>query len=137
MESNSSSSPRIYKELLKFLVTGGIAVGIDALAYVLLLHFIQMEPAWAKRLSFAVGSVWAFFANKYFTFAAKEFSSREPFLFLMVYIAGWMANSLVHDVVLYFTNWKIAAFIAATGISSCTNFVGMKFLVFRQKQIKN
>ena len=63
---------RLKGELLRFLVVGGIAVALDAAGYWALMHFGQMNPVWAKRVSFGIGSVWAFFANKYFTFAVRE-----------------------------------------------------------------
>lgn len=120
-------------ELLRFLVVGGIAVALDAASYWALMHFGQMSPVWAKRASFGIGSVWAFFANKYFTFAARELRASEPFLFAIVYVAGWFLNSVTHDLVLGWFGLKWLAFLAATGVSTCSNFIGQKFLVFRRK----
>ena len=126
-------SPQLKSELLRFLVVGGIAVALDAASYWALMHFGQMSPVWAKRVSFGIGSVWAFFANKYFTFAVRELRASEPFLFAIVYVAGWFLNSVTHDLVLRLAENKTLAFLAATGVSTCSNFIGQKFFVFRRK----
>jgi putative flippase GtrA len=129
-------SPRLKTELLRFLVVGGIAVAFDGASYYGLMNLFQMEPAWAKRASFAIGSVWAFFANKYFTFGVRELRLREPFIFTFVYLAGWFFNSVTHDLVLHMAGLKWLAFLAATAVSTCTNFIGQKFLVFRRDDSK-
>jgi putative flippase GtrA len=125
---------RLKSELLRFLVVGGIAVALDAALYAAFVHWWEITSAWAKRLSFAVGSLWPFFANKYFTFGVRELRVSEPFLFALVYFVGWFLNSVTHDLVLRWTEHKTVAFLAATGVSTCSNFLGMKFIVFRRRE---
>jgi len=124
---------RLKSELLRFALVGGIAVALDAAGYWVLISFLQMDPVWAKRASYGIGSVWAFFANKFFTFGVRELRVGEPFLFAIVYAAGWLLNSVTHDLVLRLAELKKIAFLAATAVSTCTNFLGQKFLVFRRK----
>jgi putative flippase GtrA len=126
-------SPRLKTELLRFGLVGGLAVGFDAASYFGLIAILDMNPDWAKRASFAIGSVWAFFANKYFTFGVRELRLREPFVFTAVYLVGWLLNSLVHDLTLHLSDRKWLAFLAATAVSTCTNFAGQKFLVFKRQ----
>ena len=133
MATEPKSTSPLKGELLRFLVVGGIAVALDAASYWALMHFAGLNPVWAKRVSFGIGSVWAFFANKYFTFALRELRASEPFLFAIVYVAGWFLNSVTHDFVLRLAESKTLAFLAATGVSTCSNFIGQKFLVFRRK----
>lgn len=133
MATESKSNDPLKGELLRFLVVGGIAVALDAASYWALMRFAGLSPVWAKRVSFGIGSVWAFFANKYFTFAVRELRASEPFLFAIVYVAGWFLNSVTHDLVLGWFGMKWFAFLAATGVSTCSNFIGQKFLVFRRK----
>ena len=133
MATEPKSTSPLKGELLRFLVVGGIAVALDAASYWALMHFAGLNPVWAKRVSFGIGSVWAFFANKYFTFAVRELRASEPFLFAIVYVAGWFLNSVTHDLVLRLAENKTLAFLAATGVSTCSNFIGQKFLVFRRK----
>ncbi len=134
MEPKPKLTDPLKGELLRFLVVGGIAVALDAASYWALIQFGQMNPVWAKRVSFGIGSVWAFFANKYFTFGVRELRVSEPFLFAIVYVAGWFLNSVTHDLTLGWFGLKWLAFLAATGVSTCSNFIGQKFLVFRRKK---
>ena len=122
---------KLKRELLRFLVVGGIAVLIDGSTYFLFTWFEWMSPSWAKRVSFALGAIWAFVMNKYYTFEQKKFRKREPPLFVLVYAAGWFFNSITHDIVLHFFSIKLFAFLVATGVSTCTNFIGQKWIVFR------
>ncbi len=121
------------KEILRFLIVGGIAVLIDGLSYFLLVKAGFLTPSWDKRISFLLGSIWAFFMNKYYTFKQKEFRAIEPFSFTLVYLAGWFLNSVCHDVVLRAFANKALAFLAATALSTCTNFAGQKWLVFHRR----
>lgn len=124
-------SEKLKRELLRFLVVGGIAVLIDGTTYYLFVEYGILDPSWGKRISFALGAVWAFIMNKYYTFEQKTFRKREPLLFTIVYLAGWFFNSVTHDVVLRFFEIKKLAFLVATGVSTCTNFIGQKWIVFR------
>lgn len=126
-----SETERLRSQLWRFLLVGGFSVLIDAAVYYALVHFKLTDAVMAKRISFAAGALWAFFANKFFTFNKVAFSKREPVFFIMVYLIGWLLNSLVHDFILHASNLRWLAFLAATGISTVTNFIGQKWLVFR------
>jgi putative flippase GtrA len=130
---NVAPSAPLRAQLVRYLLVGGVAVLIDAGAYYVLVALRWLEPAGAKRVSFAMGAVWGFFANKFFTFGQRTFALHEPVLFTFVYLAGWILNSLLHDAVLAFTGWRTLAFLVATGTSTCTNFAGQKWIVFRTR----
>ena len=123
-------------ELARFVVVGGVAVGIDALLYVTLHQVFGWQPSWAKRLSFAAGTVWAFFANKLFTFGTQSWTTTEPMLFVLVYAFGWLANSLTHDLILSATSMGWLSFLSATAVSTATNFIGSKWVVFRRPDVE-
>lgn len=133
MATEHQSTNRLKGELLRFLLVGGIAVALDAALYTAFLHWGGVSPTWAKRMSFGIGSFWPFLANKYFTFGTRGLRLSEPVLFALVYFIGWALNSLTHDFMLRWLGYKSVAFLAATGVSTCSNFAGMKFLVFRRK----
>ena len=128
------SAPSPYRQIWRYLLVGGLAVAIDGGVYFLLTASGQMSAAAAKRVSFAAGAIWGFFANKYFTFGQRDLSLKEPVLFALVYAGGWFLNSVIHDVTLRFTGMKPLAFLTATGVSTCTNFAGQKWLVFRARR---
>jgi putative flippase GtrA len=118
-------------ELARFALVGGIAVAIDGATYYTLVRFGSLDPVASKRISFATGAAWAFFANKFFTFQTRGFALQQPVFFTLVYLVGWLLNSVVHDLVLRACHQPVVAFLAATSISTMTNFAGQKWLVFR------
>ena len=124
-------------EMMRFLLVGGIAVLIDGCFYFCLIDFEITEASWAKRLSFLLGSFWAFFMNKYFTFRQKRFSFAQPVLFGLVYLTGFILNSLIHDLVLVFSKIELFAFIIATSVSTVSNFLGQKLIVFKSQKSSN
>lgn len=128
----TDSPLQLRTQLFRYLIVGGLAIAIDAITYYALTTNSLVEIAWAKRISFAMGAVWGFFVNKFFTFGKRTLSVQEPLLFTLVYICGWFLNSIIHDSVLRLGSSKPFAFLLATCASTCTNFVGQKWLVFRQ-----
>ena len=128
---------RFNSEVVRYLLTGGISFSIDTSAYFLLACTGVLSPFWAKRISYVLGSIWAFFMNKHFTFRQNEFRIAEPFLFAIVYVFGFVLNGLLHDVVLHCTSSKLMAFAVASFVVICTNYVGQKLIVFRTKRAQN
>lgn len=124
-------------EIMRFLVVGGVAVIIDGCFYFCFINWEIIEASWAKRLSFLLGSIWAFFMNKYFTFRQKQFSFRQPVLFGLVYFTGFFLNSVFHDLVHVFTKIEWLAFTLATGVSTISNFIGQKWIVFKSQKLSN
>jgi putative flippase GtrA len=124
-------------EIMRFLLVGGLAVLIDGSVYFFLIDLEITDASWAKRLSFLIGSFWAFFMNKYFTFRQKGFSFAEPVLFGLVYLTGFILNSLIHDLVLVISKTELFAFTLATSVSTVSNFLGQKLVVFKSQKSSN
>jgi putative flippase GtrA len=129
-------------QLMRFAVSGGTAVAIDYAVYMLLslwwMGFMQYP---AKGISFIAGSVAAYFMNKLWTFQKTGYSKQEVLRFVCIYGISFGLNVLVHYLVLRYaqSHWalwawldKTLAFLAATAVSSTTNFLGMKLWVFRK-----
>jgi len=120
---------KIKKELLRFLIAGFSAVGTDLVVYYLLsAHF---EEALAKGVSFFAGTIVAYIINKYWTFEQKEKSYSEIVKFGILYLTSLAVNVFVNQLILEQFEHKLFAFIIATGTSTCINFVGQKWWVFK------
>lgn len=125
------------KELSIFLVVGCLTVGIDFLTYNILIFFTGLTYEPAKALSFVSGTIFAYMANKIWTFGHTQAKGRIlPFGAL--YACSLGVNVGVNSAVIYlFGQENIvvqAAFLIATGCSTVLNFVGMKFFVFKKAQ---
>lgn len=125
-------SPRV-RELLRYILVGGLAVVIDTVAYFILSDTTGLSASSAKRISFTSGAIWAFFANKYFTFRQPVPRVQEPIIFIAVYIVGFLSNSFIHDYILHVSGSKLFSFASATFVSTVLNYIGQKWLVFRAR----
>jgi putative flippase GtrA len=126
---------KLYKirgQLFKFLIVGGVAVLLDAIFYWILLYIFNLDAAISKRISFIIGALWAYIGNKYFTFSANTHLINDGWKFALVYFSSFVINSITHDVYLQFHENYSVAFIAATGLSAVTNFIGQKLFVFHE-----
>ncbi len=120
-------------QIIRFALVSGVSFTIDAVIYGLLSsETIDLDASWAKRISFGCIAVWGYFAHKVFTFRHRGFIPGEPLRFAMLFIAGWMLNSAVHDLTATRGEAGTFAFVAATAAWACFNYVGQRVFVFRE-----
>jgi putative flippase GtrA len=112
-----------------------VAVLIDAVVYYIMVVYQITTPSIAKRISFIVGSIWVFVANKFFTFKQPKFKISEFPLFALLYTCTLLINSFIHDLVLDQFRYEGLAFIFATGTSTILNYIGQKWIVFKNKSL--
>lgn len=134
----------IKRELGIFLIVGLMTVAIDFVLYRSLLHFTPFgieNLNLAKGMSFIGGTLFAYVANRFWTFNRQVISPGSFSRFIVVYVLGLAANIAVNYIAItYFMDFFgipeyriILAFLLATGISASLNFIGMKYLVFTQR----
>lgn len=124
-------------ELLRFLFVGVCAVGIDLISYTVLLA-VGLPLGVAKGISFAVGTVFAYFANRAITFEGAQGGLRSFVAFGGLYATTLLVNVSLNGAVVALLGRSEPvlglAFFIATGTSAALNFLGMKFVVFRALQ---
>ena len=125
------------QQLQRFLVVGFTTVAIDFAAYRFLV-FLESPTAIAKGLGFIAGTVFAYFANKLWTFDRAEGGRNVFAMFIGLYVSTLVINVGVNSGVIELLGENevmlILAFLAATGTSATLNFIGMRMIVFRRKQ---
>jgi putative flippase GtrA len=129
----------IKRELLLFLVIGSLTVLIDFLAYRGLVWGESMGINTAKATGFLIGTVFAYFANRIWTFGKAEHAAGSAWRFIVLYAVTLGSNVLLNAAVLMLlgkSEWVIQlAFFMATGVSAVLNFIGMKWFVFTRKPV--
>ena len=129
----------IRSELIIFLIVGGLTTLIDFFSYYALIGFNIFDISIAKAAGFMIGTLFAYFANRFWTFNHKSYITSSPLRFVVLYGVTLEANLLVNSFALKLFANNIAAiqlaFLVATGVSACLNFLGMKFFVFRARSI--
>ncbi|MCP1446897.1 putative flippase GtrA [Pseudomonas sp. GGS8] len=130
----------IKRELAVFLVVGSLTVLIDFLTYRGLVWTGWMSVDQAKAAGFLTGTLFAYFANKVWTFGHKEHAPGSVWRFVLLYAITLSANVLVNAGCLaLLSTMSIAvpvAFLIATGVSAVLNFLGMKLFVFKTSNLE-
>ncbi len=122
-----------FLEAYRFLLVGLCSVSIDFIFYYLFIYFDIFDPKNAKRFSFIIGAIFAFFANRSYVFQVSEKKISQFILFCALYLCSFIMNSLVHDYVYLITQITLISFLMATAVSTITNFLGQKFVIFKNK----
>ena len=121
------------RQARRFLVVGTTTVLVDLASYSFCLWLtVGIDPA--KGIGFVVGTIFAYVANRLWTFSARGGADRV-FRFAALYLSTLVVNVAVNAGMVWLGGTAkpalAAAFVVATGLSACLNFLGMKFLVFR------
>jgi putative flippase GtrA len=129
------------RDLKVFLIVGFLTVFLDFLAYKSLLLLLHNLVDVAKGLGYLTGTVFAYFANKHWTFRSVVSHQRSVWRFCVLYFISFSANIFCNDVGLsifdgYIFSLEIA-FLCATIISAALNFFGMKNFVFPRSNLNN
>ena len=125
----------IKRQLAIFLVVGSLTVLIDFATYRGLVLVDLLNVNWSKGMGFVMGTVFAYFANRFWTFSHKQHLAGSAWRFAVVYTATLTVNVVVNGLALnILEELSMAvqfAFLMATGLSATLNFLGMKYFVFK------
>lgn len=123
------------REVPIFLVVGVTTVLIDFSIYRGLVWCGLALDA-AKASGFLTGTLFAYVANKAWTFGHKAHAPGSAWRFIALYSVTLAANVLINAQVLRLLSGMALAvqiaFLMATGTSAALNFLGMKLFVFKQ-----
>ena len=127
-------------EVARFLIVGGTTVLIDLICYFTLIY-MGFDTSLSKGISFSVGTVFAYFANRNYTFQSSIGGFFRFTVFTLLYLSTLVVNVVSNEIVLKLTSQinssLIMAFFIATSLSATLNFIGMKYIVFNaQKGLK-
>ena len=117
----------------RFLIVGLVSVFIDFIFYKFFLFFTL--PSISKTISFLLGSISSYFANKLFTFRSKNNSLDKLIRFIIIYFISLIINVsinsfLIANISSESKNIIYISFIIALASSATFNFICMKKYVF-------
>lgn len=127
----------VIRELAIFLIVGVTTVVVDFLTYRGIVNLELAGVDAAKAIGFLVGTVFAYFANRFLTFGHKSQVPGTAWRFVILYAGTLVANVVVNSLILKILKQSTfavnLAFFMATGFSAILNFLGMKFFVFHSQ----
>lgn len=133
MKKIKALSAYFHKSIWRFLVIGGISTTIDFIIYYCFSNYIDISAA--KVISMCAASVFSFYMNKKWTFMDQEKNSvKKVAKYVIVQIVNITINTVVNRMVYIMTSMKIIAFVIATVVAMCANYLLQRTIVFRKKE---
>lgn len=120
-----------FSEAIRFLIVGTLAVLTDLIFY-LILSYYGISVNLSKFISYIIGAIVGFIFNKTWTFKSKGKINTEIIFFSILYFVSLNMNVITNKLCLELLNLKLISFLVATTVSTLINYVGQKFIVFRE-----
>lgn len=119
-----------------FVASGLIAFSVDAGVLLALTRYAGLDPFSARLAAIITAMVVAWLSHRRLTFAVKTPPSLGEFLrFAVVASGASFVNYVIYATLLLV--WRqmppLAALVAATAVSMCASYIGMRLGVFRHR----
>ncbi len=127
-----------YRELLVYLVFGGLTTLVSIAVYWPLNDFLGL-PAWVSNaVSWIISVAFAFVTNKPFVFRSYDWSARVLIPELVSFLACRVGSFLMQEALLAIAvDWlhghSLLWWAISTMLVVAANYIGSKLLVFRKK----
>ena len=122
-------------QIIKFLIVGGIATGIDWLIYFVLYNYLKIEPLIANIISYSISTVYNYLASVKYVF--KVDNTKKKYQTFVVFVIFSLIGLLLSEGLIYLlinklkTNEMLAKIIS-TIIVMVFNFITRK--IFLEKK---
>jgi len=124
----------IKKQFSKFILVGLLSTAVNYLIFFIALHYFFINYLISSGIGFIAGVFAGFFLNKNWTFDSRPVQTKRIIIsYFLVYIFS-LALSLVFlkiAVGIFHISPEIANLLAIC-LTTCTNFIGTKFYVFKK-----
>jgi len=128
-------------EQSRFIIVGVMNTAIGTAAMLICYNFLHMGYWASSAMDYIIGSIFSYFANKYFTFKVEKKSKAEVIRFVInilvcYFISYGIARPIIDLVLKDFALSKSLmdqiSMIFGTGIFIILNYFGQKFFVFKK-----
>lgn len=123
----------IKQQFLKFIVIGVLSTIVNYSVFYILYEFLTLHYIAASALGFISGVIFGYELNKNWTFAVQKESSRYFYTYFLVYLFSLVLGLMFLEFLVSGLGIipELANFLTI-GLTTCTNFVGIKFWVFKK-----
>ncbi|MET9326239.1 GtrA family protein [Tsukamurella sp. NPDC003166] len=127
-------------QLVRFVLTGGLAAIVDFGLTLLLGKFLGLDEALAKTIGFICGTTTAYLLNRRWTFKAEPSTKRLIAVWVLyvamygvqlgLYMAFFTLFPPPEDGIGSYVN-RLVAFVIAQGTATVVNFIVQRTVIFR------
>ena len=123
----------IKEQFMKFIITGIISTIINYSLFYFLYIFISIHYVIAASLGFVLGIFAGYKFNKNWTFGVNEKNKFFVHKYCIVYVSSLLTGlGLLFLLVEHFNFFAEVANIFMIGFTTCLNFIGTKYWVFKK-----
>lgn len=124
---------KLLKQFIKFAVIGSFVTFIHIFLMFLLTEFFNFYYVLSSVIGFLCANITSYGLNKKYTFEYKKKSRKNYFVFLFISIIAISFNLIILYVLTeFFYVYYILSQLIATAGSLIVNFIGNRFITFRQ-----
>ncbi len=123
---------KLSKQFIKFCLVGLLSTIVGILTFVIFLDFLGAHYLISSIMSFVFGIAVSYPLNKSWTFSSSKKDKKKILQYFLVYIFSLAINLIFLKISVenFAIDAKIA-YILSIGITTCTNFIGTRFFVFK------
>ena len=126
----------IGNQLAKFLITGLISTFLNFSSYYLIL-LLEINYLIAATIGYLIGVIVGFILNNFWSFKKHSISKRtinnKIVRYLLVYIFSLISGLILLEILVgYLSFYEVSAYVIMIAITTTTNYIGLKFLVFNK-----
>ncbi len=128
-----------YKEIIDYLVVGGIVTVINFISYCIPAKIFHIDPVISQVIAWVVSVISAYVLNKIFVFRSKTNSFKELMTEMWSFIIGRLATGALCDVGLFVLMYNIlhindiVSKITTQVLVVILNYVLSKLVIFKNK----
>jgi putative flippase GtrA len=124
---------KISKQLTRFLITGSISTIISYLVFSISVRIFGIYYIIANFLAFAISIGFGYYLNKRWSFGGGHQKSSHILEYLTVYCSSLLLGTLILKIAVdFFGAIPELGFVISLCFTTCTNFIGIKFFVFKK-----
>lgn len=127
-----ASPENMNKSFHRFLIVGAVSTAVNYALFVMLFTTTALSYLVASMIGYISGMLFGYVLNRSWTFGADVPSTlHEIFLYAAVYAFSLALNTVVLAGGVEVVGLSpLIANIVAIGVSTCSNYIGLRFFVF-------